>query len=97
MKNTSPFARKAGAAMPRELPAKVLAAARVICDDFADAPQAREQMKADVLATPAELLPDLLRALNRERLTRRQFLRPILPRDGFTAEAAAPSPPIADL
>ena len=41
---------------------QVLAAARHTCDHFGDTPAAREQMRREVLATPAALLPNLLRA-----------------------------------
>lgn len=53
-----------------------LQAARRRCDDMQDGPEAREAMKRDVLATPAELLPDLLAALSTPRIDRALFLPP---------------------
>lgn len=51
-----------------------LQAARRRCDDMQDGPEAREAMKRDVLATPAELLPDLLAALSTPRIDRALLL-----------------------
>ena len=50
------------------LRAQVLAAARQRCQEMNDGPQAREEMKRDVLQTPAELLPGLLQALSSVRI-----------------------------
>lgn len=61
------------------LQAQVLLAARRRCDDMADSQAAREQMKRDVLETPAELLPDLLTALSTTRITRADFLPTPIP------------------
>lgn len=47
------------------LQAQVLMAARRRCDDMKDTQAAREQMRREVLETPAELLPDLLVALTK--------------------------------
>ena len=55
---------------PTPLQAQVLLAARRRCDDMADSQAARDQMKREVLQTPAELLPDLLTALSTVRITR---------------------------
>lgn len=52
----------------------VLQAARRRCDDFQDGPKAREQMRLDVMATPPELLADLLVALSAVRTPRTEFL-----------------------
>lgn len=52
---------------------QVLRAARRRCDEFGDGPEAREQMRADVVATPPELLPDLLVALTTVRFDRALF------------------------
>ena len=59
---------------PTPLQAQVLLAARRRCDDMADSQAARDQMKREVLETPAELLPDLLTALSTVRITRAFFL-----------------------
>lgn len=56
------------------LQAQVLLAARRRCEDMADSQAARDQMKCDVLAMPADLLPDLLIALSSVRITRTHFL-----------------------
>jgi len=74
MKNAPRFARKASAAVPAALPSQVLEASRRICSDMGDSAAAFEAMKHDVLATPPELLADLLAALSRPRLTRGAFL-----------------------
>ena len=58
---------------PTPLQAQVLLAARRRCDDMADSQAARDQMKREVLDTPAELLADLLRALSTVRVTRADF------------------------
>jgi hypothetical protein len=52
----------------------VLQAARRRCDDVGDGPEARAAMKADVLATPPELLADLLTALTTLRYTRSDLI-----------------------
>ena len=73
-------ASKAGSGMaetgrkPTPLQAQVLLAARRRCDDMADSQAARDQMKREVLETPAELLPDLLTALSTVCITRAFFL-----------------------
>lgn len=59
---------------PTPLQAQVLLAARRRCDDMADSQAARDQMKREVLETPAELLPDLLTALSTVRITSAFFL-----------------------
>lgn len=58
------------------LQAQVLLAARRRCDDMGDSQAAREQMKREVLGTPAELLPDLLTALSTVRITRAALFQP---------------------
>lgn len=58
---------------------QVLLAARRRCDDMQDGPEAREQMKAEVLDTPAELLGDLLAALSTVRITRADLSLPLPP------------------
>ena len=58
------------------LQAQVLLAARRRCDDMGDSQAAREQMKRDVLETPAELLADLLAALSTVRITRADLFHP---------------------
>ena len=58
------------------LQAQVLLAARRRCDDMGDSQAAREQMKRDVLETPAELLADLLTALSTVRITRADLFQP---------------------
>ena len=55
----------------------VLQAARRRCDDMQDSPAAREQMKREVVDTPAELLGDLLVALTETRPVRTEFSSPI--------------------
>ena len=55
---------------PTPLQAQVLLAARRRCDDMADSQAGREQMRHEVLATPAELLADLLAALSTVRVSR---------------------------
>ena len=52
---------------------QALRAAGKRCDEFGDGPEAREQMHADVVATPPELLPDLLVALTTARFDRALF------------------------
>ena len=49
---------------------QVQTAARRRCDDMQDGPEAREQMRREVLNTPRELLADLLTALSTVRITR---------------------------
>lgn len=56
---------------------QVLQAARRRCDDMQDGPDAREQMRRDVMAMPAELLADLLTALSTVRITRADLFHPI--------------------
>ena len=58
------------------LQAQVLLAARRRCDDMGDSQAAREQMKRDVLETPAELLADLFTALSTVRITRADLFHP---------------------
>ena len=58
------------------LQAQVLLAARRRCDDMGDGQAARDQMKRDVLETPAELLADLLTALSTVRITRADLFHP---------------------
>lgn len=58
---------------PTPLQAQVLLAARRRCDDMGDGQAARDQMKREVLDTPAELLADLLTALSTVRVTRAAF------------------------
>lgn len=65
-----------GAQKVTPLRAQVLLAARRRCDDMQDGEQAREQMKRDVMETPAELLADLLVALSSVRPTRADFTTP---------------------
>ena len=61
---------------PTPLQAQVLLAARRRCDDMGDSQAARDQMKREVLETPAELLPDLLTALSTVRITRADLFQP---------------------
>jgi len=61
---------------PTPLQAQVLLAARRRCDDMADSQAAREQMRREVLETPAELLADLLTALSTVRVTRTDLFQP---------------------
>ena len=61
---------------PTPLQTQVLLAARRRCDDMGDSQAARDQMKREVLETPAELLPDLLTALSTVRITRADLLQP---------------------
>ena len=61
---------------PTPMQAQVLLAARRRCDDMGDSQAARDQMKREVLATPAELLPDLLAALTTVRITRADLFHP---------------------
>ena len=58
------------------LQAQVLLAARRRCDDMGDSQAARDQMKREVLETPAELLADLLAALTTVRITRADLFQP---------------------
>jgi hypothetical protein len=60
-------------AKPASLRAQVLLAARKRCDDMQDGPEAREQMKRDVLETPVELLADLMAAFSSARVMRADF------------------------
>jgi len=55
------------------LRAQVLLAARRRCDDMQDSQPARDQMKREVMETPAELLADLLTALSTVRVLRAEF------------------------
>ena len=59
---------------------QALRAARVRCDEFGDGPEAREQMRAQVQATPPELLADLLAALSTVRITRADLLHQANPK-----------------
>lgn len=61
---------------PTPLRAQVLLAARRRCDDMGDSQAARDQMKREVLETPAELLADLLTALSTVRVTRADLIQP---------------------
>lgn len=77
---TAPEARSGMAESDQPTPptrAEVLLAARRRCDDMQDGPAAREQMKREVLATPAELLGDLLAALTEACPVRTDFPHPI--------------------
>lgn len=58
------------------LQAQVLLAARRRCDDMGDSQAARDQMKREVLETPAELLADLLTAFSTVRVTRADLFHP---------------------
>ena len=58
------------------LQAQVLLAARRRCDDMGDSQAARDQMKREVLDTPAELLADLLTAFSTVRVTRADLFHP---------------------
>ncbi|QKV52625.1 hypothetical protein [Comamonas antarctica] len=55
------------------LRAQVLMAARRRCDDMQDGQPARDQMKREVMETPADLLADLLIALSTVRVLRIDF------------------------
>ena len=61
---------------PTPLQAQVLLAARRRCDDLGDSQAARDQMKREVLETPAELLADLLTAFSTVRVTRADLFHP---------------------
>ena len=61
---------------PTPLQAQVLLAARRRCDDMGDSQAARDQMKREVLETPAELLADLLTAFSTVRVTRADLFQP---------------------
>ena len=61
---------------PTPLQAQVLLAARRRCDDMADSQAARDQMRREVLETPAELLADLLTAFSTVRVTRADLFHP---------------------
>ena len=61
---------------PTPLQAQVLLAARRRCDDMADSQAARDQMKREVLETPAELPADLLTAFSTVRVTRADLFHP---------------------
>lgn len=61
---------------PTPLQAQVLLPARRRCDEMADSQASREQMRREVLATPAELLADLLTALSTVRVTRADLFHP---------------------
>ena len=61
---------------PTPLQAQVLLAARRRCDDMGDSQAARDQMKREVLETPAELLADLLTAFSTVRVTRADLFHP---------------------
>ena len=77
--NQRKAASKAGSGMAETgrkvtpLQAQVLLAARRRCDDMGDSQAARDQMKREVMETPADLLPDLLVALSTVRITRAFF------------------------
>jgi len=58
------------------LQAQVLLAARRRGDDMGDSQAARDQMKREVLETPAELLADLLTAFSTVRVTRADLFHP---------------------
>lgn len=60
---------------PTPLQAQVMLAARRRCDEMGDSQAARDQMKREVLETPAELLPDLLTAFSTVRITRAQLFQ----------------------
>lgn len=59
---------------PTPLQAQVLLAAHA--GGLGDSQAARDQMKREVLETPAELLPDLLAALSTVRITRADLFQP---------------------
>ena len=61
---------------PTPLQAQALLAARRRCDDMGDSQAARDQMKREVLETPAELLADLLTAFSTVRVTRADLFHP---------------------
>ena len=69
-------ATEARSRKPTPLQAQVLLAARRRCDDMADSQAARDQMKREVLETPAELLADLLTAFSTVRVTRADLFHP---------------------
>ena len=66
---------------PTPLQAQVLLAARRRCDDMGDSQAARDQMKREVLETPAELLADLLTAFSTVRVTRADLFHPTTPKE----------------
>ena len=66
---------------PTPLQAQVLLAARRRCDDMGDSQAARDQMRREVLDTPAELLADLLAALSTVRVTRADLFHPTTPKE----------------
>ncbi len=61
---------------PTPMQGQVLLAARRRCDDMADSQADRDQMKREVLETPAELLADLLTAFSTVRVTRADLFHP---------------------
>lgn len=61
---------------PTSLQAQVLLAARRRCGDMGDSQAARDEMRREVLETPAELLADLLTALSTVRITRADLFHP---------------------
>lgn len=66
---------------PTPLQAQVLLAARRRCDDMGDSQAARDQMRREVLDTPAELLADLLTAFSTVRVTRADLFHPTTPKE----------------
>ena len=66
---------------PTPLQAQVLLAARRRCDDMGDSQAARDQMKREVLETPAELLADLLTALPTVLVTRADLFHQTTPKE----------------
>ena len=66
---------------PTPLQAQVLLAARRRCDDMGDSQAARDQMRREVLDTPAELLADLLTALSTVRVTRADLFHQTTPKE----------------
>lgn len=66
---------------PTPLQAQVLLAARRRCDDMGDSQAARDQMRREVLDTPAELLADLLAALSTVRVTRADLFHQTTPKE----------------
>lgn len=68
-------------AKPASLRAQVLLMARRRCDDMQDGPEARAQMKRDVMETPVELLPDLMTVFSGVRMVRADFPAPNPPQE----------------
>ena len=72
-RHTTQNRRPPEAAKASALRAQVLMAASRRCADMQDSQPARDEMKREVMATPPELLADLLIALSTVRVLRTEF------------------------